>query len=125
MNIPKELRYSKSHEWVLVTGDTARVGLTDYAQNALGSIVFVNLPEVGDSVELESDVGEVESVKSVSTIYSPISGTVTAINEELLDAPEKINEDSYGAWFFEVENASGFEGLLNAEEYEAFCAEEV
>ena len=124
MNHPTELKYSKSHEWVQMTGGVARVGLTDFAQKALGDIVFLNLPEVGDSVEVEGYLGEVESVKSVSTIYSPVAGTISAVNEELLDAPEKINEDPYGAWIAEIEDAEGLENLISAGEYEAFCKEE-
>lgn len=124
MNFPKELKYSKSHEWVIIEGGTAKIGLTDYAQDALGSIVFVNLPEVGDSVDVEGDIGEVESVKSVSTVYAPLSGTISAVNEELLDTPEKINEDPYGTWMVEMSDIGGTEELLDAAAYEAFCNEE-
>lgn len=125
MNYPEHLLYSKSHEWVEFTSEnTARVGLTDFAQDQLGSLVFVNLPEVGDSVTVGEALGDVESVKAVSDVYSPLSGTVSAVNEELLDTPEAINQDPYGAWLVEVEEITDRDALLSAEEYEAFCQEE-
>lgn len=125
MNFPKELKYSKSHEWVKYEDDnTVLIGLTDYAQNELGDLVFVNLPEEGDEVTAGDAFGDVESVKAVSDVYSPVSGEVTAINEELLDAPERINEDPYGAWFIRVGNVSDAEELMDAEAYEAFTKEE-
>ena len=125
MNYPEHLLYSKSHEWVEFTSEnTARVGLTDFAQDQLGSLVFVNLPEVGDSVKVGEALGDVESVKAVSDVYSPLSGTVSAVNEELLDTPEAINQDPYGAWLVEVEEITDRDALLSAEEYEAFCQEE-
>ena len=125
MNTPNELKYSKSHEWVRFTSETeCEVGLTDYAQDSLGDLVFVNLPEVGDEAQKEETICDVESVKAVSDVYSPVNGIVCAINEELLDAPEKINEDPYGAWLFKLENVEDVDGLLSAEEYEAFCASE-
>ena len=124
MNTPKELLYSKSHEWVAFSGDTAKVGLTDFAQNALGGLVFVNLPEVGDEVEKGKACADVESVKAVSDVYCPVSGEVTAINEDLLDQPELINQSPYEAWLFEVGSISDKEELLDAAAYEAFCAEE-
>lgn len=124
MNTPKDLLYTKSHEWVRMDGDAAYVGLTDFAQDALGDLVFVNLPEVGDSVEAGEVFADVESVKAVSDVYSPLTGEVEEINEELLDAPEKINEDPYGAWFVKVANISDKEELLSAEEYEKVCEEE-
>ena len=96
---PKELKYSKSHEWVHYDGDDVVIGITDYAQDSLGDLVFVNLPEVEDELTAGEALGDVESVKAVSDIISPVSGKVTEINEELLDSPEKINEDPYGAWF--------------------------
>lgn len=123
MKNPTELKYSKSHEWVKMVDDTtALIGITDYAQNALGDIVFINLPESGDSVESESVFGDTESVKAVSDLMSPVTGTVTKFNEELLDSPEKINEDAYAAWLIEVSDISAFEELMNAEEYESFVA---
>ena len=125
MNNPVELRYSKSHEWVQFMSDTtARVGLTDFAQNSLGDLIFVNLPEGGDSVEAGQSFGDVESVKAVSDIISPVSGEVSAVNEDLLDAPESINSNPYGAWLIEVSDISETEELLDVAQYEAFCKEE-
>jgi glycine cleavage system H protein len=122
---PKELKYTKEHEWLKLDGKSASVGITDYAQQALGDIVFVELPKVGAQVEAGKPFGTVESVKSVSEIYAPISGKVTAINEELATAPEKINADAHKAWMIKIE-ASGApaSGLLSAEDYEKFVAEE-
>ena len=121
MNFPKERLYSKSHEWVQMLDDTtARVGLSDYAQDALGDLVFVNLPESGDEVAAGETFADVESVKAVSDVYSPLTGTVAEVNEALLDAPESINEDPYGAWFVQVADISGKEDLMSADEYEAF-----
>ena len=118
--LKEELKYSKSHEWIALDGDTAVVGLTDYAQSELGDLVFVNLPEVGDTVEAGEVFGDVESVKAVSDVYSPVTGEVTEINEELLDSPELINDDAYEAWFIKVKDVSATEELLTAEEYKAF-----
>lgn len=121
----KNIMYTKSHEWVEVIDENkVRVGLSDFAQKALGDIVFVNLPEEDDEVIAGESFGDVESVKAVSDIISPVSGKITAINEELLDSPEKINEDAYSAWLVEVSEVTDREELLNAEEYEAFCKEE-
>ena len=119
MILKEELKYSKSHEWVALDGDSAVVGLTDYAQSELGDLVFVNLPEVGDTVEAGEVFGDVESVKAVSDVYSPVTGEVTEINEELLDSPELINDDAYEAWFIKVKDVSATEELLTAEEYKA------
>ena len=125
MNTPANLKYSKSHEWLKELEDgRAEIGLTDFAQDALGNLVFVNLPEVGDSVTCGESFADVESVKAVSDVFSPVSGTVAEINEELLDQPEKINEDPYGAWLIRVEAVSETEALLDAAGYEAVCAEE-
>ena len=124
MNIPAELKYSKSHEWVKTEDGVTVVGISDFAQNALGDVVFVNLPEEGDSVTAGDAFGDVESVKAVSDLFSPVSGTVCAVNEDLLDAPEKLNSDPYGAWIIKVENVDGSEELLDAAAYEAFCTEE-
>lgn len=121
MNFPKELLYSKSHEWVQMLDDTtARIGLSDYAQDALGDLVFVNLPEAGDEVAAGETFADVESVKAVSDVYSPLTGSVAEVNEALLDAPESINEDPYGAWFVQVSGITGKEDLMSADEYEAF-----
>lgn len=121
MNYPTNLQYSKSHEWVMTDGDVAVVGISDFAQDALGDVVFVNLPQEGDSVTAGEPFGDVESVKAVSDLISPLSGTVCAVNEELLDAPEMLNSDPYGAWIIKVENVSGSEELLSASDYETFC----
>lgn len=125
MNHPTELKYSKSHEWVrFLDGTTALVGLTDYAQDALGDLVFVNLPEAGDEVTGGEAFADVESVKAVSDVFSPVTGTVAEINEELLDAPELMNQDPYGAWLIRVENITETEELLDAEAYVKFISEE-
>lgn len=120
----EQLKYTKSHEWVLENEDgTVTVGLTDYAQQELGDLVFVNLPGAGDAVTAGEAFGDVESVKAVSDVFSPVSGTVAEVNEELLDAPQLINETPYEAWMIKVENVSGSEELLSATEYEAFIAQ--
>ena len=125
MNTPEHLRYTKSHEWVLFADDgSAKVGLTDHAQDALGDLVFVNLPQVGDALTCGEALGDVESEKAVSDVYSPVSGIVKAVNEDLLDAPEAINADPYGAWLVEVEGISDQEELLDAAAYIAHCAQE-
>ncbi|WP_312045826.1 glycine cleavage system protein GcvH [Anaerotignum sp.] len=120
MKILNDLFYSKFHEWIKFDGESAVVGLTDYAQSALGDIVFVNLPEVGDEVDVDGSFADVESVKAVSDIYTPVGGRVRAINEELLDAPEKINQDAYGAWLVKFENITEKGELLSADEYKAY-----
>jgi glycine cleavage system H protein len=122
MNTPDHLQYTQSHEWVLPTGENAaRIGISDYAQNALGSLVFVTLPEIGESVRVEQGLAEVESVKAVSEVLSPFTAAVSAVNGALIDAPERINEDPYGAWIGEVSGISERGALLSAAEYEAFC----
>ncbi len=124
MEFKKEALYAKSHEWVIFDGDEAIIGISDYAQSELGDLVFVNLPEVDDEVEVGEAFADVESVKAVSDIYSPVTGVVSEINEELLDAPEKINEDAFGAWFIKVKDVTEKAELISAEEYEAFCESE-
>lgn len=124
INTPEELQYAVSHEWVKVEGDTALVGLTDFAQNALGDIVFVNLPEEGDEFEAGDAFADVESVKAVSDVFCPIAGTVAEFNEELLDDPAQLNQDPYGAWLVRLVGVSGADGLLDAAAYLAVCAEE-
>lgn len=125
MNTPETLRYSASHEWVKELGNgTVEIGLTDYAQDSLGSLVFVNLPQVGDGVSAGETFADVESVKAVSDVYSPVSGEVVEVNEALLDAPENINDDPYGAWLIRVGSVSAWEDLLDAAAYDAKCAEE-
>ena len=124
MNYPAELKYSKDHEWVKFEGDTAVIGISDFAQDALGDVVFVNLPGEGDEATAGAAFGDVESVKAVSDLVSPVSGTIVAVNEELADAPETLNSDPYGAWIIKVEGITAQEELLDAAAYEAFCAEE-
>lgn len=121
---PKELKYSKSHEWVRYDGDDVVIGISDYAQESLGDLVFVNLPEVDDELTVGEALGDVESVKAVSDIISPVSGKVTEINEALLDSPEMINEDPYDAWFVKVTEVQETEDLLSADEYDEFVKEE-
>ena len=120
MNIPDDLRYSAEHEWVRVEGTRARIGITDYAQDALGDIVFVDLPSVGAEVEKGGQFGEVESTKSVSEIYAPVAGTIAAVNDALSANPERMNQDPYGeGWICEIELASDADlaGLLDAAAY--------
>jgi glycine cleavage system H protein len=126
MAYPATYRYTKEHEWIEAAGKIGKVGITDYAQNTLGDIVFVDLPKVGSSVEKGKVFGSVESVKAVSDLYSPVTGTVTEVNEELATAPEKINTDAHGAWLLKVElsDAKEVDGLLNAADYEKFVKEE-
>lgn len=124
MNHPNELSYSKSHEWVKMDGDTAIIGISDFAQDALGDVVFVNLTAEGDDVTAAEAFGDVESVKAVSDLICPVTGRVVAINEELLDSPELLNSDPYGAWIIKVEGITDKEELLDAAAYEEFCAQE-
>lgn len=120
MEVRAELLYTKDHEWVRIEGDTAVVGITDYAQSELGDIVFVNLPEEGDEMKAGEAFADVESVKAVSDVLAPVDGVIATVNEEILDAPESINASAYDAWFVEVKDFTGTEGLLSAEEYQAF-----
>ena len=120
MNIPEDLRYSREHEWVRVTGKTARVGITDFAQDSLGDVVFVQLPDVGLDVVAGASVSEIESTKSVSDVYAPVNGTVADVNSELVDSPQRLNEDPYGeGWLCVIEpsDPSAFSGLLDADSY--------
>jgi len=122
MNLKNDRLYAESHEWVLFENDTtATIGLTDFAQSELGDLVFVNLPQIGDTLTAGETFADVESVKAVSDVYSPVSGTVVAVNEALLDAPQKINEDAFSAWFVKVENITARGKLMNAAEYQAFA----
>ncbi|WP_312092495.1 glycine cleavage system protein GcvH [Niallia sp.] len=126
MTVPKDLRYSKEHEWVKVEGDNARVGITHFAQSELGDIVFVELPEVGDEVTANEPFGSVESVKTVSELYAPISGKVVEVNEELSDNPEFVNESPYEkAWMVVIEPSekADIETLMTAEQYEEMTNE--
>ncbi len=124
MNFPAELKYSKDHEWVKFEGDTAIIGISDFAQDALGDVVFINLPAEGDEVVASEAFGDVESVKAVSDLVSPVSGKIVAVNEELADAPETLNADPYGAWIIKVEGVTEQEELLDAAAYETFCQQE-
>ena len=127
MEFPKELRYSREHEWVAVEENIATIGITDYAQDQLGDIVYVELPEVGTQVTKDEAFGVVESVKAVSDIYAPVSGMVTEVNVGLPDSPETINEDAYGdAWMIRVEmsDPDELEDLMKAAEYKKFVEEE-
>ena len=124
MNFPAELKYTKDHEWIKMEGDIAVIGISDFAQDALGDVVFINLPEVGDTVTAGESVGDVESVKAVSDVNSPVTGVIVAVNEDLADSPENLNSDPYASWIFKVEKITATEELLDAAAYEAFCAEE-
>ena len=120
MNIPADLKYTESHEWVrLETDGTLTVGISEYAQDALGDIVFVELPQVGKTFTAGDDAAVVESVKAASDIYAPVSGTVTAVNQPVADAPDSINSDAYGAWLFKLQpqDANAINGLLDADAY--------
>jgi len=126
MAYPKNYKYTKEHEWISVEGNTATIGITDHAQNSLGDIVFVELPKVGAELAQGKSFGTVESVKAVSELYAPASGTVTAVNNELADAPEKINKDAHSAWMVKItlKNPGEIASLLSADDYEKFVAEE-
>ena len=125
MNFPKELKYSRTHEWVRFEEDgTAYIGITDYAQDQLGDLVFVNLPSAGDALRAGESFADVESVKAVSDVNAPVSGKVKEVNEALADTPENMNEAPYDAWFVLAEDVTDTDGLMTAEEYEAFIAEE-
>jgi glycine cleavage system H protein len=126
MAYPANFRYSREHEWISVEGSIGTVGITDYAQNSLGDIVYVDAPKVGDPVTAGQVFGSVESVKAVSDLFSPVTGTVTAINEELKVAPDQINNDPHGAWIVKIELSDPAElsQLLDAAAYEALVAEE-
>ncbi|WP_173915726.1 glycine cleavage system protein GcvH [Halobacillus sp. Marseille-Q1614] len=127
MSLPKDLLYSEEHEWVKKEGDKVRIGITDFAQSELGDIVFVELPEEGDTVEADEPFGSVESVKTVSELYAPVSGKVVEINEELEDSPEFVNESPYEkAWMIVVEpsDSSEMEELMSAEDYEEMINED-
>lgn len=125
MNFPKELKYTRDHEWVRMLDETtALIGISDFAQAELGDLVYVNLPAVGDEAIAGESVCDVESVKAVSDVMSPVTGTVAEVNESLDESPELLNSDPYGAWIVKVENITDFSELLSAEEYEAFTKEE-
>ena len=124
MNFPAELKYSQSHEWIREEDGVTVIGISDFAQDALGDVVFINLPQEGDETTAGESFGDVESVKAVSELICPVTGTVCAVNEELLDAPELLNQDPYAAWIIKVDNITDTEELLEADEYEAVCAAE-
>ncbi len=123
MSFPNDLRYTKTHEWVKTEGDKLVIGLTDFAQKELGDIVFINVPFVGDELTAGSSIADVESVKAVSEVISPVSGKVAAVNEALVDAPEAFNEKPYEAWIVQVEDVTDTEDLLSAQEYEELVKE--
>ena len=123
-NIPDELKYSKTHEWVKEENGLFVIGLSDFAQEELGDIVFINLPMEGDSVSAGETFADVESVKAVSDVYSPVTGTVAEINEELMDNPALVNEAPYDAWFIKISDVEDTEELLDADEYASFCESE-
>ena len=121
-NVPSNLKYAASHEWVKDNGDgTVTVGITDHAQEALGDLVFVELPEVGAHFDAEKEIAVVESVKAAADVYSPLAGTVTEVNQDAADAPESVNQDAYAAWLFKLklDNAADLDGLLDAAAYQA------
>ena len=123
--VPENLNYAKTHEWVDFLNDTtARIGISDFAQHELGDLVFINLPEAGDTVTAGDAFGDVESVKAVSDIISPVSGVISAVNQDVLEKPEGINENPYGSWFIEVEDISEKSDLMISSEYEEFCEKE-
>ena len=129
MAYPARYKYTKTHEWLEVEGKTGSVGITDYAQSSLGDIVFVELPKVGDAVKAGTIFGSVESVKAVSDLYAPVSGTVTEVNEALTPAPETINDDANATWLFKLElsdegELSSLDTLIDAAAYETFVSEE-
>jgi glycine cleavage system H protein len=126
MPYPTNYRYTREHEWISVEGATGSIGITDYAQSSLGDIVYVDAPKIGDAVTANATFGSVESVKAVSDLFAPVSGKVTAVNEELKTAPDKINQDAHGTWIIKVElsDPAELDKLLDAAAYEAFIAEE-
>src|SRR6476620_6193910 len=126
MPYPADFRYTKEHEWIKSDGATATIGITSYAQESLGDIVFVDLPKVGSDITVGKTFGSVESVKAVSDLYAPASGTVTEVNAELATAPEKINKDAHAAWLIKIslKNSSELNSLLSAQDYEKFVSEE-
>ena len=126
MGYPSEYRYTKEHEWLKVDGNTGTIGITDYAQNTLGDIVFVELPKVGTEIQVGKTFGTVESVKAVSDLYAPVSGTVSEINSELSTAPENVNKDAHAAWMIKVNLKDSAEAtkLMSSADYEKFVAEE-
>ena len=126
MAYPADFRYTKEHEWIKVEGNTATIGITHHAQDSLGDIVFVDLPKPGTEISAHKSFGSVESVKAVSELFAPVSGSVTAVNQELADSPEKINSDAHAAWMIKItlKDPNEVKDLLNAADYEKYVAEE-
>jgi glycine cleavage system H protein len=126
MSYPADFKYTKEHEWIKADGSTAMIGITNYAQDSLGDIVFVDLPKIGTEVSAGKTFGSVESVKAVSDLYAPASGTVTEVNQELATAPEKINKDAHSAWMIKIQlkNPDELKSLLSASDYQKFVSEE-
>ncbi len=126
MPYPETYKYTKEHEWIEVAGETGTIGITDYAQSSLGDIVFVDMPKLGEEIQAGSTFGSVESVKAVSDLYAPVTGTVSAVNEDLVSAPEKINTDANTTWLIKIDLTDPLEAnsLLSAADYETFIAEE-
>ena len=124
MNYPNELNYTKDHEWIKEEDGKTVIGISDFAQEQLGGLVFINLPEVGDEISVGEVFCDVESVKAVSDIYSPVTGVIVEVNEDLADNPELMNDTPYDAWIIKVEQVSETDELMNAQEYEAFTKEE-
>ena len=124
-NIPAELKYTKDHEWAKLEGDIVTVGITDFAQNSLGDIVYVELPNIGDNIEKEGTFGVVESIKSASDLYSPLTGEIVEVNEDLNDSPDLLNEDAYTNWIMKIKisNEDEFNSLLSARDYKPLCEE--
>ncbi|MAE57443.1 MAG: glycine cleavage system protein H [Halobacteriovorax sp.] len=124
-NIPAELKYTKDHEWAKLEGDIVTVGITDFAQNSLGDIVYVELPNIGDNIEKEGTFGVVESIKSASDLYSPLTGEIVEVNEDLNDSPDLLNEDAYTNWIMKIKisNEDEFNSLLSASDYKPLCEE--
>ena len=126
MAYPADFKYTKEHEWIKVEGNTGTIGITDHAQNSLGDIVFVELPKVGAELKAGSSFGTVESVKAVSDLFAPVSGTVTEVNADLATSPEKVNSDAHAAWMVKVnlKDPAEVNGLLSASDYEKYAADE-
>ncbi|MFZ8934356.1 MAG: glycine cleavage system protein GcvH [Bacteriovoracaceae bacterium] len=122
-NTPSELKYTQEHEWAKLEGEVISIGITDFAQSSLGDIVFLELPEVGTTLDKNSAFGVVESIKSVSDLFSPLAGEVTEVNSDLVDSPESINENAYDNWMIKIKpaNVNDYEGLMSAEQYSTFC----
>jgi len=122
MKFPEDLKYSKTHEWIkMLAPDSCLIGITDFAQSELGDLVFINLPKLGDEVVKGSVFCDVESVKTVSDVMTPVSGTIAEINEELTEAPQMLNDDPFGAWIAKIEHITATSEFMDAAEYEAFC----